>query len=151
MDVLKDKLEEIYKQIAEHNDCGMDAYIHRESLNLIFLPSRNRIDIEDFGDTFNADYDEVDNNFQQYILIEPPNSNESYGIMEDFVEHLNEGKLKKSLISALRKRKPFANFKFIIDQSPVREVWFKFKYDQLVNRVEQVFKYQMPGTNKFYR
>ena len=47
----------------------------------------------------------------------------------------NTDKLKNKLFNALNNRKPFANFKDIIDNSDHRQDWFDFKFRWLENSV----------------
>jgi hypothetical protein len=53
------------------------------------------------------------------IEIEPPMPGESFRIMEDFIYSLPENahELKSKLVQALNRRKPFQNFKYVIDGS----------------------------------
>ncbi len=62
--------------------------------------------------------------------------------MEDFAENLNENKqLQGRLLYALNKRKPFREFKFIIDNSgDFRQQWFDFKNNWQQEFVEQELK-----------
>ncbi len=144
MDVSKDKLKSAIAEIAEHNDCGMNAFVHRKSLNLIFIPNELSHYLGDYEELYEKDLNEIDKNVDLYFKIEPPTSNESFNIMRGFVECLNQDKLKDALISALNNRKPFANFKRIIDNSDIRQKWFEFKNQELINRVKMEFRVGMP-------
>ena len=56
--------------------------------------------------------------------------------MEAFAERLKgDEKLQNQLFRALNNRKPFANFKDIIDNSDYRQNWFDFKFRWLENSV----------------
>lgn len=144
MDVSKDKLHLIIAEIADHNDCGMNAYIHRKTLKLIFIPKDSFYILDDFDDAYEADKIEVEKHLDLYFKIEPPSSSESYNIMVDFIESLDQTKLKNDLTFAINKKRPFANFKHIIDRSDKREDWFEFKNQKLVHRVKIEFEYELP-------
>ncbi len=62
--------------------------------------------------------------------------------MADFAEQLDDSnKLKTKLINALNKRKPFREFKFVIDNSgEYRQKWFDFKNEQLQQWVKDKFE-----------
>ncbi len=47
--------------------------------------------------------------------------------MEAFIETLNDKRFQTRLIQALERKRPFANFKSIIDSSDVRQNWFDFR------------------------
>ena len=61
--------------------------------------------------------------------------------MVKFVEQLDEkNKLKDELIKALNRKKPFREFKFVIDNSGIyRQQWFDFKHEQLIQWVVDNF------------
>jgi hypothetical protein len=62
--------------------------------------------------------------------------------MENFLEVVDDQNLRGRLFSALNKRKPFNNFKQIIDYSgDYREKWFKFKRDSLVYIITERFNF----------
>ena len=47
--------------------------------------------------------------------------------MEAFVETVKDKGLQRRLVQALERKKPFSNFKSIIDNSSVRQDWFEFR------------------------
>ena len=53
--------------------------------------------------------------------------------MERFIEICipDNDMIKVRLWNAISKRKPFQNFKFIIDNSEYRQCWFDFKQSQM--------------------
>ncbi len=65
------------------------------------------------------------------ITVEPPESRESFRIMEQFVGQVDDKKLQDKLSNALGNRHPFANFRRLIDNSDYREKWFAFKQSRL--------------------
>lgn len=66
-------------------------------------------------------------NADKFLRIEHSTSSKAFEVMEAFIEIMKEGRLRSQLINALQRRKPFANFKYIIDDSPLRQEWFRFK------------------------
>ena len=147
MDVSKDKLKQMIKEIAEHNDCGMNAFVNKESYKIIYIPNELNYDLADSEEFYENELKEIDENYHLMLKIEPPSSNESFVIMEKFVDKIHEKNLRTALINALNRRKPFANFKYLIDNSDVREDWFKHKTDELEKRVKIEFEDEMPGHN----
>lgn len=81
--------------------------------------------------------------WETYIRIEPRESSESFGIMEKFVYKVNDEKLKNKLINALNNRRPFANFKSLVESSNYRNEWFAFKQRQLEIMVWEELEYQL--------
>jgi hypothetical protein len=124
--------EQQRKEIAEQLDCGFRSFWHKPTAELLFVPDLNN---NPFTDTefFEDDLEKLDNNFGDYIEIEKPTSSDSFQIMANFTEQLKDNeKLKNELIKALNKKKPFREFKFVIDNSGIyRQQWFDFKNAQL--------------------
>ena len=67
------------------------------------------------------------NNPDKFFPVEHSTSSKAFGVMEAFVETLRDNGLRSQLINALQRKKPFANFKYIIDNSPLRQEWFQFR------------------------
>lgn len=136
----KDDLKHnIICEIADHLDCGNDCYYNPKIAELIFIPH----DLDDYytgSDGFwEKELEKIDEDFGSYIKFEIPNSFESFRIMERFLEEVEDPILKSRLISALSKRKPFRNFKNLIDNSNYRNKWFEFKKQELEHMVRRNF------------
>lgn len=130
--------------IAQNIDCGLDCYYNPETEEVITIPSYSIATDEDelmqyWGDQIKK----VQDNESDYIKIEVLQSYESYDIMEDFVEQLPNSRLKFDLEDALQKRKPFQNFKYIVDNSDVRQDWFDFKQSELEKIVERRIRIEL--------
>ncbi|MDR1716514.1 MAG: UPF0158 family protein [Prevotella sp.] len=135
--------KELIKSIAEEIDMGMICFLNTDTLEVesVLGESYNAYGDDDFEDFYQEVYDKVDN-WVNVIRIEPPQSWQSFKIMEDFIETciLDDDSVKKRLWNAISKRKPFQNFKFIIDDSRYRQCWFDFKQSKLEQFVlEQLF------------
>ncbi len=129
--------KEHIKEIAEQIDCGFRAFYHRQTGDLLFIPDSLKhpgIEIE----AWEEDIEKLDNNFSDYAEIEAMDSSDSFELMRDFTELLdNSNLLKKQLTIALTKKKPFREFKFLIDNSgDYRQQWFDFKNLKLRQWVE---------------
>jgi hypothetical protein len=55
------------------------------------------------------------------VSFEPPDSSASFSIMEDFASFVAEVELQETLLDALFGKKPFRNFKHVIESSPPRQ------------------------------
>lgn len=71
------------------------------------------------------------------LRIEPMESWESFGMMEDFVETVADEAVQNKLWSALRQRHPFSAFKRMLDYVDLRESWFAFKDERMQRMVER--------------
>jgi len=142
---IPEKYRELVHTVAENIDCGLVCFINPETLEVEEIPKGMLDGFSDFsinrefGDEDDDDDDDDDDDEQKflhddwetYITVEPRESGESFKIMEKFVGEVNEKNLKNKLINALSNRRPFANFKNIVESSNYRKEWFAFKQRQL--------------------
>lgn len=127
-------------EIADQIDMGFRCFFHKDKSKLLFIPDlKNEIYIEE--GFYQEELEELENNFADYIEIERPQSKDSFEIMVDFAEQLNDKSLLKvKLINALNNKKPFREFKQLIDNSgDYREEWFEFKTARLRAWVNEKF------------
>jgi hypothetical protein len=131
---IPEKYRELVRKIAESIDCGMICYINPVTLEMEDIPNSlpgeyNALDEED------EDEDDMLNlqhlKWDKCITVEPPESSESFGIMEGFVSEVDDTKLQKQLINALSNRRSFAKFKRIVESSSCGKEWFAFKQQKL--------------------
>ncbi len=134
-------LDHQIKEIAELLDCGDRVFVNKETGNTLSHP-----DFDKYGSDTEEFYEEVleelDNNYSKYWEVEQLSSSDSFEIMEKFKDQLEDtNRLKEQLIRALCNKKPFANFKIVIDNSGVyRQKWFDFKNEYLKNWVIEEYK-----------
>ena len=96
------------KKIAKQLDCGSRAFIDNTTGQLLFVPGQN--------------------NFTDFYKIDKWTSSEAFEIMSGFADQVSDNKLQSRLFDALRKKKTFREFKFVIDNSgDFRQQWFDFK------------------------
>ena len=77
--------------------------------------------------------DELDENPDRYVLIEPPPSRITYQWMAEFAEAVRDGALAGKLLAALEGKGAFRRFKNVLLNYPgQREAWFRFE-DAKVN------------------
>ncbi|MGZ5077699.1 MAG: UPF0158 family protein [Methylobacter sp.] len=68
----------------------------------------------------------------RYLLIDPLDSNESFQIMEDFVDSLGDTKDADRLRDALNRRKPFRQFKDTLhEHTDLSDAWYIFEQKEL--------------------
>ncbi len=81
---------------------------------------------------------EIDENLDDYFEFEGFETHESFRIMADFAERIDDPKLQDQLINALNRPKPFRNFKWQIDNSgEYRQQWFDYKKMRYIQRVKE--------------
>jgi hypothetical protein len=122
------------KVIADYLDSGLKCYVNKETGKIIYTP--------DFDSGYSdeelwaEDMNELEENWDSYFAIEKMESHESFEIMADFAESVDNRELRDNLIRALDKKHPFRNFKWVVDNSgPYRQKWFDFKKQKLIEWV----------------
>ncbi len=134
--VIPEKYCELVQKTAEAIACGMVCFINPDTLEMEDVP-KTLLDEGYFSEEEDEDDDEDNmmsmkhHQWEKCITVEPPESNESFRIMEDFVSVIEDKELKKQLVNALNNRHPFANFKNTIENSNRRKEWFAFKQSKL--------------------
>ena len=120
--------EELINDIAQDLDIGLSVFVHRKTLETISYPNPDQYS-EDEMEVWQEDIDKVENNAGDYFEVERWHGSDMHDIMSDFVEEIvTQPVLKARLTEALQGRKPFQNFKFLIDNSgDNRESWFSYK------------------------
>jgi hypothetical protein len=123
--------KKLIKEIAEEIDVGMICFLNTDTLEMDSVLGQSYTIYGD-DDYSQEVYDKVDS-WENVIRFEPLLSWQSFKIMEDFTESCIPDKdiVKSRLWNALSRRKPFQNFKIIIDNSPYRQCWFDFKQSRL--------------------
>ena len=111
------------KEIAGNLDMGFQCYIHKKSLEMIFLPDEDKhpgMEMEMWDKEFKA----IRKNADKYLVIEGMDSRDSFRVMQSFIDTLDDKLVQAKLVLAINRPKPFANFKFEIDNSgPFRDMW----------------------------
>ena len=138
-DTMNEMTTEAIKEIAEQLDCGFRAFVHKSTGQLLFVPNESEIQME--LDSWDAELKLLEENFTDYYEIEKWKSSEAFEIMAEFTEHSTNKELQSRLSNALNRKKPFREFKLVIDGSgEFRQQWFDFKNKWQYDFVERQLK-----------
>ncbi|MCK9210170.1 MAG: UPF0158 family protein [Prolixibacteraceae bacterium] len=132
--VIPEKHRELVRRIAENIDCGLVCFVNPDTFEMEDAPRMMVDDPHEYRSLTGVsakDFNLHHKKWKRCITVEPPESSESFGIMESFVDEVEDKNLKKRVINALSNRRPFANFKNLIETSNYREQWFAFKQRKL--------------------
>ncbi len=132
--VIPERHQELVRRIAENIDCGLVCFVNPDTFEMEDVPKMMAEDPHEYrlltgvgGKDLNLHHKK----WKRCITVEPPESSESFGIMERFIDEVDDKTLVKRLINALSNRRPFANFKGLVESSKYREQWFAFKQRKL--------------------
>jgi hypothetical protein len=124
---MNNRITDNVKEIAEQLDCGFRVFIDIKTRQILFVPDDN--DYSDFDtEAWAEELEQIENNATDYYEIDKWTSSEAFEIMSEFTDQLTDNNLQSRLLDALGKKKPFREFKFVIDNSgDFRQMWFDFK------------------------
>jgi hypothetical protein len=132
INLTKNKILEIVQDL----DCGMRCFYNPETDEIKSLPNFDSNPDADEEMWQNVS-EEIDSNFDQYIEFDKMPTHESFQLMTDFIDTVADKKVQDLLIIALNKKKPFWNFKYVIDNSgEYRQKWFDFKEQESCKWIE---------------
>ena len=140
---MQEVLKRIIKEVAEEIDFGMVCFINTDTFEKENAPQTFFEDPEEYEMMTGMSAEEPGLkylNWENYIRIEPLESFEAFKIMKDFVDTVTDGILQNQLIDALNRRKPFAGFNTLVDNSGYRQKWFDFKQQQLEEYVSKILR-----------
>ena len=127
----------IIKEIAENLDCGFNCYYNSNTSEIVTIPNFSDIaDEEEFKEIIQEALEKINKQKAGFVKFEVLESFESFKIMERFVEQISDQQFKSELENILQKKKPFQNFKYLLDNSDYRQRWFDFKQTELERIVE---------------
>lgn len=124
------------KEISQNLDAGMRCFYNTETEEIKILPDfENHLYAE--REMWMEDIEEIDSEFDKYVVFEVMPSHESFKLMEEFIETVSDNKLQNRLLNAISRSKPFRNFHNEIDNSgKYRQHWFDFKDQKYIKWVK---------------
>ena len=149
---IHEKYKPLVPKIADSIEAGLICFLNPDTLEVEEVPQELIDEPEGFElrhDYALEDYNLKYTKWKRCISIEPPSSSESFRNMEAFAETLNDEKIKTKLLHALSRRRPFANFKSIVDFSDYRQDWFDFKKKHMEEYVKMHLLTRLDIDGKF--
>ena len=119
--------KEILNDLADNMEASFKCFLHRDTFEVVTYLDPDQYPDMDLKD-WKEEITKIKKNRKKFIEIESMTSSESFEIMEEFVDSLENSTAKIRLLTALEGRKPFANFKHQVENSDeYRELWFAFR------------------------
>ncbi|HET9826368.1 MAG TPA: UPF0158 family protein [Chitinophagaceae bacterium] len=121
MEVPSDLPNRIADSLEAHQQC----FIHKRTLEIISYPEEYLLDLDPGQNVWQEDIEKVESD-PNYIQIEAMPSNDLFDVMEEFANSVSDRSVKTRLLNALNGRKPFAHFKYQIENTAhFRDLWFE--------------------------
>jgi Uncharacterised protein family (UPF0158) len=126
----------VIEEIADQLDCGMKCYIKKSTGALVaIIDDENLIDPDDVA--IQKEIKQIRDNPSEYIEIENMDSRESYNVMLDFVDEVQDQEFQAKLMKALNASGPFRGFKSALASSEeCRKKWFDYKKTRCIEHVK---------------
>ena len=143
---IPEKYKPLVAEVADNLSAGEVCFINTDTLEMESVPDTVLDDPEEFEamtgetvDSLGLKHDEWKNCLQ----IDPLESRESFRIMEGFADYVTDNKFQQKLINALNRKRPFANFKYLVDNSEYRQDWFDFRQQWLEQYVYELMENEL--------
>lgn len=124
------KYKKVVSEIADGLSAGLICFFNPDTFEVEDIPKELAYDPEEFemmtGETFESAGLKHEN-WENCVTIEPMESHDLFKIMEYFVDEVKDINFQEKLTNVLNRKKPFANFKYLVENSDYRQQWFDFR------------------------
>ncbi len=134
--------KEILNEIADNLELGFKCYLSVNTLEIISFPDPDQYsDME--NDVWKEEITKFRKGKKKFIEIEQMIPSDGFRVMADFVDSLPDNSTKIRLQNALEGRKPFANFKYQVNNSDeYREQWFTFRRQRNIEWIQNKLRFE---------
>lgn len=115
---------DVIHKIAQELEAGMKVYLNKKTFE--FEPILDWDEMNEPG-FWEKEARKIEKKWKDYIIITKMESREAFQVMENFIDEVNDPRLKEDLIKILNRKSPFANFKMEVESSSHRQQWFDFR------------------------
>ena len=130
--------EEQISDIAQDLEAGLKCFIHKVTGEVKTLPDELNGNMEIDEELWQDVIDEIDNDEENFIVIEGMDSRESYILMEKFIDTLEDKQIAARLTNAINVPKPFHTFRYELNYSDeYLQKWYAFKSQQMIEWVKK--------------
>jgi len=149
---IPEKYKKLVYDIAQSINAGLVCYINMQTMEVVEIykemfdvydldfEGKEEDEIDEVAKGLKEDLDKIES-WDKKLEIEPLYSNESYKIMKYFIgDIIPEGSFQEKLYNAINRRKPFANFRYIIDNSDYLQNWYDYKQNYLEKYVWELLR-----------
>ena len=130
--------DEQISDIAQDLEAGLKCFIHKVTGDVKTLPDELNSNMEMDEELWQDVIDEIDNDEENFIVIEGMDSRESYMLMEKFIDTLEDKQIIARLTNAINVPKPFHTFRYELNYSDeYLQKWYAFKSQQMIEWVKK--------------
>ena len=135
--------KEILNNIAGNMESGFKCFIHRETLEVVTYRDMDEDLFYMEANPWKEEIKKIKKGKKKYIELANMDSRDSFKVMEEFANTLENNSTKIRLLTALQGKRPFANFKFQVDNSgKYREQWFAFRREKIIEWIQDRLSFE---------
>lgn len=127
--------QELIAEIASELECSMLCFYHLPTGTLESHPDPDDPYFED--EHWKEAMDKIESDRDNYIHFDKMTSHQAYEVMENFAYSLDDTAFRDKILERLERRKPFQNFKHLVEYSEYRQDWFDFRTNAYVEWVKK--------------
>ena len=138
---LPEKFAACTNRIAQSIDAGFVCFLNPVTMEMEDIPKLMIDDPYELEMTTGSASEKEElkhENWDECYIFEPLDSGDSFKIMEAFAKNVEDEILQEQLFYVLNHKKPFVNFKSVINNSGQSDNWFYFKMNWLEDHIKQI-------------
>jgi len=123
----------IISEIAQQLEAGMKVYLNNDTHEI-----KSILDWDEILDyeLWEKEENEILQEWSNYVEFTKMESHEAFDVMEEFAVKIEDINLREQVINVLGRKRPFANFKAIVETSDYRDKWFEFRRKKYIEYIE---------------
>jgi hypothetical protein len=125
--------KKIVSEIAQQLEAGMKVYLNKDTYEI-----KSVLDWDEILDyeLWEKEENEILQEWTNYVVFTKMESYEAFSVMEEFVSEIEDINFREELVKVLNRKRPFANFKAIVETSDFRDKWFDFRLKRYIEYVK---------------
>jgi hypothetical protein len=124
----------IISEIAQQLEAGMKVYLNKDTHEI-----KSIFDWDEITDyeLVEKEENEILQEWSNYVEFTKMESHEAFDVMEEFAVEIENINLREEVLKVLGRKRPFANFKAIVETSDYRDKWFEFRRKKYIEYIEK--------------
>jgi hypothetical protein len=124
----------IISEIAQQLEAGMKVYLNKDTHEI-----KSIFDWDEITDyeLVEKEENEILQEWSNYVEFTKMESHEAFDVMEEFAVEIENINLREEVLKVLGRKRPFANFKAIVETSDYRDKWFEFRRKKYIEYIKK--------------
>lgn len=127
---------ETLKSIAEEVNIGMKCFYVIETKEIVCYPNNDDYDFD--PEPWKDELKKLPRSKKKYIEFTAMDSRDSFEVMEDFIQEIEDADTRKEFENILHLPRPFGMFKETLKDYPeLRQQWFTYQQKRNIDYIEE--------------